>query len=104
VWSVVLQEAVQHPRFGVDDPPADGTTATLRTWQDLDWAHPHLAGHRHVPVDGPLLGVGRPTGSATPLGTPPLAVWGADSAALAGALTRAPVRVRIPVSLWLTAR
>jgi hypothetical protein len=102
VWSVVLQEAVQHPRFGVDDAPADGSTATLRTWQDLDWAHPHLTGRRHVPVAGPLLGAGRPAGPTTALGTPPVAVWGADSAALAAALTRVPVRVRIPVTLWLT--
>ena len=101
VWSVVLQEAVQHPRFGVDDAPADGSTAVLRTWQDLDWAHPHLAGHRHVTVDGPLLGLGRPTGPTTSLGAAPVTVWGADSAALAGALARAPVRVRIPISLWL---
>ena len=101
VWSVVLQEAVQHPRFGIDDAPAGGGTAALATWQDLDWANPQVSGRRHVPVDGPLLGVGRPAGATTTLGTPPTVVWGADSAALAGALTRAPIRVRIPVTLWL---
>ncbi|HET7474585.1 MAG TPA: hypothetical protein VFJ97_01005 [Dermatophilaceae bacterium] len=101
VWYVVLQEAVQHPRFGVDEAPADGSSAPLTTWQDLDWAHPQLTGRLHVPVEGPLLGVGRPTAPTTPLGVPPVAVWGADSAAVAAALTRAPVRVRIPVSLWL---
>ena len=50
VWSVVLQESVAHARFGLDDAPADGTTATLTSWQDLDWSHPQVAGHRHVPV------------------------------------------------------
>jgi hypothetical protein len=103
VWSVVLQESVAHVRFGLDDAPADGSTATLRTWQDLDWSHPHVAGAAHVRVSGPLAGVGRPTGPTTVVGTPPVAHWGADSAALAAALTRAPVRVRIPASLWLTA-
>lgn len=103
VWSVVLQESVQHVRFGLDDAPADGSTAAMRTWQDLDWAHPHVAGSTHVRVAGPLAGVGRPTGPTTVVGTPPVAHWGADSGALAAALTRAPVRVRIPASLWLTA-
>ena len=103
VWSVVLQESVEHVRFGLDDAPDDGTTAALRTWQDLDWAHPHVAGSTHVRVAGPLTGVGRPTGPTTVVGAPPVAHWGADSAALAAALTRAPVRVRIPASLWLTA-
>ncbi|MDM7853879.1 hypothetical protein [Cellulomonas alba] len=102
VWSVVLQESVLHTRFGVDDAPDGGGTATLRTWQDLDWGHPQLAGSPVVRVAGPLLGVGRPSGPTTPLGAPPRVVWGADSASVAAALTRAPVRVRIPVSLWLT--
>ncbi len=101
-WWVVLQEAVPHPRFGLDDAPVDGTTATVKTWQDLDWGHPQVAGHGSVPVAGPLTGVGRPTGATTAFGTPPDAHWGADSASFAAALTRAPVRVRIPVSLWRT--
>jgi hypothetical protein len=102
VWSVVLQESVQHVRFGIDDAPQDGSTATLRTWQDLDWSHPHVAGTTHVRVGGPLVGVGRPTGPTTAAGTPPVAHWAADSSAMAAALTRAPVRVRIPAALWLT--
>lgn len=103
VWSVVLQESVLQVRFGLDDAPANGATAEVRTWQDLDWAHPQVAGGRHVRVAGPLSGVGRPTGPATPLGTPPVAHWAADSSSMAAALTRAPVRVRIPASLWLVA-
>lgn len=102
VWSIVLQESILHARFGIDDAPADGTTATLRTWQDLDWGNPHLIGHRHVRIAGPLSGIGRPTGPTTPIGPPPTARWGADSAAMAAAFTRVPVRVRIPASLWLT--
>ena len=108
-WSVVLQESVLHPRFGVDDAPPGGGSATLRTWQDLDWGHPQLAGSLHIRVVDALAGVealagvGRPTGPTTPLGTPPTARWAADSAAMSAALTRAPVRVRIPASLWLTA-
>lgn len=101
VWSVVLQESVTHARFGLDDAPADGTIATLNSWADLDWSHPQVAGHRHVPVAGPLAGVTRPTGPTTPLGTPEQARWAADSGAMAAALNRVPVRVRIPASLWL---
>lgn len=102
VFSIVVQESVRHARFGLDDAPPDGTTAALTTWQDLDWANPHLAGTRQVPVAGPLNGVGRPTGPDTAIASPPMAYWGADSAAMAAALTRAPVRVRFPASLWLT--
>ena len=102
VWSVVLQESVQHARFGIDDAPTNGSTAPLTTWQDLDWAHPHVAGSTHVRVAGPLVGVGRQTGPTSALGAPPVSTWAANSSAMAAALTRAPVRVRIPASLWLT--
>jgi hypothetical protein len=101
-WSVVLQESVDHTRFGVDDAPANGTTATLSTWQDLDWANPHLAGATHVRVAGPMLGTARPSAPTTPVAQPPVVRWGTDSSAMAAALTRAPVRVRIPAALWLT--
>jgi hypothetical protein len=100
-WSVVLQESVEHTRFGADDPPADGTTAKLRTWQDLDWSNPHLNGATHVPVDGPLKGRSRPSAPASEVAQPPTVRWGTDSSAMATALTRAPVRVRIPAALWL---
>lgn len=103
VWSVVLQESVQHVRFGLDDAPSDATTAPLQTWQDLDWANPHLLGHAHVPVAGPLTGLGRPTEPTSPAGPSPIARWGSDSAAMAAIVSRAPVRVRVPASLWLTA-
>lgn len=101
VWSVVLQESVLHTRFGLDDAPADGTTAVLKTWQDLDWGNPQVSGANHVRVDGPLAGVGRPTGVSVD-GAPTVVHWAADSSSMAAALTRAPVRVRIPASLWLT--
>jgi hypothetical protein len=102
VWSVVLQESVLHTRFGLDDAPADGTTAALTTWQDLDWGNPQVSGATHVRVAGPpLAGVGRPTGVSLD-GAPSVVHWAADSSSMAAALTRAPVRVRIPASLWLT--
>jgi hypothetical protein len=104
VWSVIVQESVRHTRFGIDDAPDDGSTATLATWQDLDWANPHLHDKRHIPIDGPLNGQTWPTGPTTTLGTPPNVTWATDSGAVAAALTRAPVRVRIPATLWLTAR
>ena len=55
-WSVVLQESVDHVRYGLDDAPDDGSTATVHGWQDLDWANPHAAGHTNLPVAGPLAG------------------------------------------------
>ncbi|MFI7545695.1 hypothetical protein [Actinoplanes sp. NPDC049599] len=97
-WWIVLQEAVDHARYGLDGAPTDGSTAILNSWADLDWAHPHVAGHTHLPVDGPLAGVARGLRSAA---GGPKAVWGADSAQLAAALTRPAIRVRISVSLWL---
>jgi hypothetical protein len=99
-WSVVLQESADHVRYGLDDAPGDGSTATVRGWQDLDWANPHVAGHASLPVAGPLAGVSRPLTAAAP-GTVPQAVWGADSGQLAAALTRPAFRVRIPVVLWM---
>jgi hypothetical protein len=102
-WWVVLQESVDHARYGLADAPADGSTATVHGWQDLDWANPQAAGHDHLPVAGPLAGMSRPmTSTAVPVAVP-TAIWGADSAQLAAALTRPAFRVRIPVDLWLTA-
>jgi hypothetical protein len=96
-WSVVVQEALDHARFGVDDPPVGGGTTPLNSWQDLDWVHPHLAGHTHVPVAGPLSGVSRPAAHASPTS----AVWGLDAANLAVAVLQPAFQVRIPVALWL---
>ena len=97
-WLVVVQEALGHARFGSDDPPADGGATSLESWQDLDWAHPQLAGHTHVPVAGTLVGVSRPLskGSATS------AVWGLDAANLAAIVQQPAFRVRIPIALWLS--
>lgn len=101
-WSVVLQESVEHVRYGLGDGPGDDSTATVRGWQDLDWANPHAAGHANLPVAGPLAGLSRPlTATAGPV-TAPTSTWGADSGQLAAALTRPAYRVRIPVDLWLT--
>ena len=96
-WSVVVQEAMGHARFGVDEPPPDGTTAPLTSWQDLDGAHPHLAGRAHVPVAGALAGVRRPLAQ----GAPATAVWGLDAAQQAAIVQQPAFRVRIPVALWL---
>jgi len=101
-WSIVLQEAVDHVRYGLA-ALGDGGTATLHAWQDLDWAHPQAAGHTHLPVAGPLAGVSRPLTVAVGPVTAPTAVWGADSGQLAAALTRPAFRVRIPIGLWLAA-
>ena len=102
-WSVVLQESVDHVRFGLDDAPGDGSTARRSTsWQDLDWANPHVAGHAHLPVAGPLAGLSRPLTAAARARSPcRTAIWGADAGQLAAALTRPAFRVRIPVALWL---
>ena len=102
-WSVVLQESVDHVRYGLDDAPADGSTATVHGWQDLDWAHPQAAGHTNLPVAGPLAGVSRPLTATTGHVTAPAAIWGADSGQLAAALTRPAFRVRIPIALWVAA-
>ncbi len=101
-WSVVLQESVEHVRYGLGDAPADGSTAVVRGWQDLDWGSPQVAGHAHLPVAGPLAGMSRPLTTAASPVTAPTATWGADSGQLAAALTRPAFRVRIPVDLWLS--
>lgn len=101
-WSIVIQEAPQHTRFGVEDPVSAGTP-TLTTWQDLTWAHPHLRGHASVPIAdansdaSPLLGVSRPITSGTSAAT-----WGLSSGHVAVILQRPAFRIRIPVALWLT--
>jgi hypothetical protein len=94
-WRVVLQEAVDHARFGADDP--DGPAA-LGSWMDLDWGHPQLAGHTHVPVAGLLLGLTRPVGP----GSVDTATWGLSAGHLASALQQPAFAIRIPLSLWLT--
>jgi hypothetical protein len=97
-WSVIVQEAVSHTRFGVDDAPANGSTSPPpASWQDLDWSHPHLAGRRTVPVDGPLAGLVLPASA----GSTDTATWGLDSAQLAIAVQQPALRVRIPLRLWI---
>jgi hypothetical protein len=99
-WSVVVAEPEQRARFGLDepaDPEVPALAAPPMSWQDLDWSHPHLAAHNHVPVTGPLAGIRRPLsrgGSAT-------AVWGADAANIAVATQQPAFRLRIPIALWL---
>ena len=106
-WSIVIQEAVDHPRFGCDDPPEDGTSTALETWQDLDWAHPHLQrthlqGAQHVRVAGPLAGITRALAKdASPVAVAS-ATWGLDAGQLAAILQQPAFRIRIPVSLWLS--
>jgi hypothetical protein len=102
-WSVVVQEAVGHARFGVDDPPDPDPASpppadSPVSWQDLDWSHPHLAGQTHVPVAGPLAGVTRPAARATAA----TATWALDAGHLAVAVQQPAFRVRIPLALWLT--
>jgi hypothetical protein len=95
-WSIVIQEAANHARFGVDDPPETGT-ATPNTWQDLDWGNPQLQGHTHVPVVGPLLGVSHPVSD----GATTTATWGLSSGHLAVALQQPAFQIGIPIALWL---
>ncbi|HEV7762600.1 MAG TPA: hypothetical protein VGO78_26510, partial [Acidimicrobiales bacterium] len=96
-WSIVVQEALGHARFGVDDPPAGGGTTPLASWQDLDRNHPQLTGRTHVPVAGALAGVRRPMAQ----GSAASAVWGLDAAQQAVIVQQPAFRVRIPVALWL---
>ena len=101
-WRVVIEEAVDHARFGVDDAPTPTdppgpTTPALATWQDLDWGHPALAGHQHVSVTGILAGITRPVSS----GSAGQATWGVSSGHLASAVQQPAFRIRIPLSLWL---
>jgi hypothetical protein len=99
-WSVVIQESVQHARFGCDEP-ADGGPAALAGWQDLDWSHPHVRDATHIPVAGPLAGVSRPLTAAPSPVASPSATWGLDAAQQAAILQQPAFRVRIPVGLWL---
>ncbi len=96
-WSVVIQESVHQARFGVDDATADSGTPPA-FWQDLDWAQPHLAGNKHVPVTGPLLGSTRPASRDSA----ETATWGLSSAHMAAVVQQSAFRVRIPVALWLS--
>ena len=101
-WRVVLEEAVDHARFGVDDAPTSAEPAAagdpaLPTWQALDWAHPALAGQTHVGVAGDLVGITRPVSA----GSAGQATWGLSSGHLASALQQPAFRIRIPLSLWL---
>jgi hypothetical protein len=101
-WSVVIQEAVDHPRFGVDDPPVEGS-APLHGWQDLDWGHPHLRGATHVPVAGELEGVALQL-TAQPSPVPvPSPTWGVNAAHQAAIISQPAFRIRVPVELWVTA-
>ena len=100
-WSVVLQEAVDHARFGCDEPPSGGASTPLDGWQDLDWNAPQLRGRTHVPIAGPLAGISRPlTGGPSPVAVP-TATWGLDAGQLAVILQQPAFRIRIPVALWL---
>lgn len=102
-WFVVIQESTHHARFGLDDPPGDGTTATLESWQDIHWGHPHLTDPNthvslnHVPVEGPLLGLSRRISEDTDT----TATWGLSSGHLAVALQQPAFQVRIPAARWL---
>jgi hypothetical protein len=96
-WSVVVQESLRHARFGCDDPPPDGASPALASWQDLNWAHPQLAGRGHLPVAGPLGGRRLPASADSATS----AVWGLNAASLAIAVQQPAFRVRIPVALWL---
>jgi hypothetical protein len=97
-WRIVLQEAVEHARFGVDDP--SGTSdAPPATWQDLDWGQAQLRGQLHVPVGGAALGgITRPLSA----GSADTATWGLSSGHLASAVQQPAFRIRILTSLWLT--
>jgi hypothetical protein len=94
-WRIVLQEAVDHARFGVDDPTDVPTN--LASWQDLNWSHAELVGKSHVRVAGPLMGLSRPVGA----GSNDTATWGLSAGHLASALQQPAFAIRIPLSLWL---
>lgn len=101
-WSIVIQEAVDHARFGCDDAPSGGAGAPLAGWQDLDWSHPHLRDATHLPVAGPLDGLSRAL-TAAPSPVPvPTATWGLDAGHLAAILQQPAFRIRIPLALWLS--
>jgi hypothetical protein len=99
-WSVVLQEAVDHARFGCDEA-GSGAAHEVKSWQDLGWDHPQLSGRTHVPVAGQLAGLSKKLISgSSPVGVP-TATWGLNAGHLAAILQRPAFRIRIPVSLWL---
>jgi hypothetical protein len=97
-WFIVVQESVDHARFGLDDAPASGSSPAPHSWQDLDWSSPQVAGHAHVCVRGPLVGTELPL-SAAP--GSPRAAWASDAGALAAILQQPAFRIRMPVALWL---
>jgi hypothetical protein len=99
-WSVVLQEAVDHARFGCDEA-GSGAPHEVKAWQDLGWDHPHLRGRTHIPVAGQLAGLARRLTSGTSPVSVPTATWGLNAGHLAAILQRPAFRVRIPVRLWL---
>ena len=102
-WSIVIQESIDHARFGCDDPKQNGTTEPPDAWQDLDWSHPQLRDARHVPIAGPLAGVTRPlTKGPSPVSVPS-ATWGLNAGHLAAITQQPAFRIRIPVRLWMTA-
>jgi hypothetical protein len=92
---IVLQEAVNHARFGIDEDSDD--PANLPSWQDLSWLHPELAGKTHVRVAGSLMGLSRPISA----GSQDTATWGLSAGHLASALQQPAFALRIPLSLWL---
>ena len=49
---VVIQEAVDHVRFGCDDASGADPGATPGTWRDLDWSNSHFGGLPFSPVAG----------------------------------------------------
>jgi hypothetical protein len=92
---IVLQEAVDHARFGVDEESDDPTK--LGSWQDISWLHPQLAENLHVRVAGSMMGLSRPVSA----GSHDTATWGLSAGHMASALQQPAFAIRIPLSLWL---
>jgi hypothetical protein len=99
-WSIVIQESVDHARFGLDETASDNPDPG---WQDLDRSDAQVKDKLHVPVAGPLAGVTRPlTTTGNQVVDVPSATWGVDAGRMAAILARPAFRVRIPLQLWLS--
>jgi hypothetical protein len=94
-WLLAIEEQPAAPRFGLDDPPADGHVVVYGkppdTWDDLSWANVArseraLAGLTHAPADVPWL-------ASAPI---PGASWGRNGAHMARACWQRPFRMYIP--------
>jgi len=86
-WFFVFQQQPSEPRFGFEPAPAPYAIPAVSDWNDLTWANfapdaAALAAMANAPVNAPQ-------------GLAPSLAWPSDSAGMASATMRRPVRVAI---------